>query len=76
MCFLLGGLRFREQVKGTSASFFGGLLTSLPQDLQQHGDTDERLFAQFKCYEPFTTGMFFRAREAAMILDCFGRKRR
>ena len=47
MCFLFGGLRFREQVTSAqTASSLRQLTTIL--DLQQHGHADERVLAELE----------------------------
>lgn len=44
MCFLLGGLRFREQVSRDSKEDCAA--TDLGQDIQQYSDTNQCLLAE------------------------------
>ena len=47
MCFLFGGLRFREQVSSDQTALSLQQLTVI-LDLQQHGYADERVLAKLE----------------------------
>lgn len=55
MSFLLGGLRFQEQVGGPALITWAILTTS---DLQQHCYSNERLSSELECHELAFTGMY------------------
>lgn len=61
MCFLLGGLRFREQVRVSMSPRATEETLTSPTDLQQHRHSDERLSSQSECHQPCPAGMFSRA---------------
>ena len=50
MCFLFGGLRFREQVTQHPADSF--TMAKQKTDIQQYRDTNERMLTQLECHEP------------------------
>ena len=58
MCFLFGGLRFREQVSRS----MGVILVSSNKvtDLQQHGNANERMPLELERYEPAFAGKSFK----------------
>lgn len=58
MCFLIGGLRFREQVRRARANCCWVLMLA---DLQQHRYPDVRLSFEFERHELATTSMCCRS---------------
>src|SRR3979490_2707504 len=58
MCFLVGGLRFREQVTDVFYLFIVYISNIPSPDLQQHCHTDERLSSQHKRHESSTSSKF------------------
>lgn len=57
MCFLLGGLRFREQVRHPLDSRESEQKVTVSPDLQQHRHPNECLSAESECYQPSLAGM-------------------
>lgn len=58
MCFLCGGLRFREQVcRAYRRGAWRARQADDPLDLQQYRDSNERVSAQSERYESTSTRM-------------------
>lgn len=54
MCFLFGGLRFREQVTQHPTDSF--TMAKQKIDIQQYCDTNERMLTQLECHELVIAG--------------------
>ncbi|KAL9620466.1 MAG: hypothetical protein Q9160_005051 [Pyrenula sp. 1 TL-2023] len=66
MCFLFGGLRFREQVRRVERSVYQA---DIVEALQFHCVTDERVSTQSKCYEPVIACKLRKSARRVMLIE-------